>query len=168
MSDQIKQIQASYHPIEDRILFRLHTQQRQCLQAWITRRFLNLLIPALQGQHPQTGEAIVGNTHPAEHALRQEKAQLEGDFEQHYEAPDEMEYPLGETPILLSKMTFRNLNSAEAQLVLEPEEGAGIQLNYNPELTGVLLKILAKALNKADWRLALDPLMELPENMTLQ
>jgi hypothetical protein len=168
MSDQIKQIQATYQPIEDRILFQLHTQQQQCLQAWITRRYLKLLIPALQGQHPQTGEAIVQNEHPAERQLRQEKAQLEGDFDKPYEEPENLEHPLGNSPILLAKMTFRNLDSPTPQLVLEPEEGAGIQLGYNPELMGVLLTVFGKALNNSDWTLDLEPLLDLPDNITLQ
>lgn len=168
MSDQIKQIQATYQPIEDRILFQLHTQQQQCMQAWITRRYLKLLIPALQGQHPQTGETIVQHQHPAERQLRQEKAQLEGDFEKPYEEPENLEHPLGDTPILLAKMTFRNLDGPEPQLALEPDEGAGIQLGYNPELMGVLLKVLSKALTKADWSLDLEPILDMPDNFTLQ
>ncbi|MDX1796981.1 MAG: hypothetical protein R3219_09665, partial [Hydrogenovibrio sp.] len=59
MSNQIKQIQANYHPVEDRILFKIHTDNQQIFQAWITRRYLKLLMPVLQGQHPETGKPLM-------------------------------------------------------------------------------------------------------------
>jgi hypothetical protein len=33
---------------------------------------------------------------------------------------------------------------------------------------GVLLKVLSKALTKADWSLDLEPILDMPDNFTLQ
>ncbi len=57
MADTIQQLQASFNPVEDRLLLKLHTGNQK-LQAWITRRYLTLLIPTLQGIHPVTGNAL--------------------------------------------------------------------------------------------------------------
>lgn len=166
MSNSIKQIQASYHPVEDRILLKLHTGQ-QSLQAWITRRYLKLLIPAIQGIHPKTGDAMFEPKKQAVSEMQSQQVQSQGNYEKPYEEPKEIEQPLGEAPILLAKMTFKNLNSENPEILLEPEVGAGLALSYSPMLLGALHKILGQTLEKTDWMLELAPIMELPKQTTV-
>lgn len=168
MPNQIKQIQASYHPLEDRILFKLHTDGQQKIHAWMTRRYIKLLIPILQGQHPKTGEPMLQDSQQVIEQMAQDKAQMDSDFESEYVEPESAETPLGETPILLAKITFKGLTTDNPQLLLEPEQGSGISLSYNAQLTGTLIKLFSFALKKADWSLELTPILELPENTTLQ
>lgn len=168
MTDQIKQLQARYDPLEDRILFKLHTENQQRLQAWITRRYLRLLLPTLQGQHPQTGQSILPQKSLAMHQAASEKSQIEADYETRYQEPEQIHNPLGEAPILLTKLTLKGLETATPHLVLEPEVGLGIQMGYQAELMGSLVKIFYQAIEAADWQLNLDPLLSSPETMTLQ
>lgn len=168
MTNQIKQIQASYHPLEDRILIKLHTDQQQKIHAWMTRRFVKLLIPALQGQHPKTGQPMLDNAEQMTQEIEQQKAQMGTQFDSDYDEPEFAEAPLGEDPILLAKITFKGLGSEYPQLLLEPETGSGISLSYNAQLTGTLLKLFTQALKQSDWSLELKPILELPENTTLQ
>ncbi|BBP42405.1 hypothetical protein [Thiosulfativibrio zosterae] len=167
MPSSIQQIQASFDPIEDRILLRLHTGD-QSLQAWLTRRYTQLLIPALQGQHPKTGAPLLPAKQHAMAQMSSQKMQQEGNFDSPYQEPETVEKPLGEVPILLAKMTFKDLEGDNPQIVLEPDQGKGIALSYRPELTGALSKILQQAILKADWQLVLDPILQLPEQVTLQ
>jgi hypothetical protein len=172
MSHQINQIQASYNDSEDRILLKIKTLNEQVYLAWMTRRFVSLLLPLLHGKHPTTGEALFDEQTTMMHQTEKQQTQLEGDFGTAYEAPENAEYPLGERPILLAKMTFNTLNKTQPeeqpQLILEPEQGAGIVLPFNAELMGALLKILAQVIDQADWALQLAPIIEMPAEVRLQ
>lgn len=148
MSSQIKQIQAHYLPVEDRILLKIHTDEQQVFHAWLTRRYLKLLLPVLQGQHPQTGEAISNtNRNPAE-----DNSSEEPQFDQPYQPPESADFPLGEAPILLSRMTFKGFDTDFAELILEPEEGPGISLSYQPKFITALLTIIQQTIESADWQ----------------
>ena len=168
MTDQIKQLQARYEPLEDRILFKLHTENQQRLQAWITRRYLQLLLPTIQGQHPETGQSILSQKSSAIYQAASEKGQLEADYNAPYQEPEQVSEPLGNRPILLTKLTLKGLETAKPQLVLEPEVGAGIQLSYQAELMGALIKVFHQATEAANWQLNLDPILSMPESSTLQ
>lgn len=164
MSNQIKQIQAHYLPVEDRILLKIHTDEKQAFHAWLTRRYLKLLLPALQGQHPQTGETIFN----ADSSLNSvEQASNSPQFDQPYNAPEGAEFPLGEAPILLSKMTFKGFDTDFPQLILEPEEGSGIALSYQPEFVKALLTLIQQAMENADWQFD-SFIHQAPEINTLQ
>ena len=172
MSQQINQIQASYNASEDRILLKIKTLNEQVYLAWMTRRFVSLLLPLLHGKHPTPGKELFDEQTTMTHQAQKQQTQLEGDFGTAYETPENPEYPLGELPILLAKMTFQNLNQLlpdePSQLILEPEQGAGIVLPFNAELMGALLKILAQVIEQADWALRVVPIIEMPTDSRLQ
>jgi len=168
MSDTVNQIQASYNPAEDRILLNIKTNHERVYQAWITRRFMKLLIPVLHGQHPASGKALFDERTSLIQQAEKEKNQLIGDFETAYEGPEDPDYPLGEDPILLTKITFKDIYSEKAVLVLEPEESQGIVLPYRAELLGPLIKIFSQALKAAEWALALEAILDVPEAASLQ
>ncbi|WEJ62608.1 hypothetical protein [Thiomicrorhabdus lithotrophica] len=168
MSDKINQIQASYHPSEDRILLKIKTLNEQVYLAWITRRFMQLLIPVLHGQHPTSRKSLFDDKKSQLQQLDTEKTQLVGDYESEYKVPESPDYPLGEAPILLAKITFKDIYSDKAQLVFEPEKGQGIILPFHADLLGPLIKIFSQALHSADWALDLDPILEVPQETRLQ
>lgn len=172
MSHKINQIQASYNDSEDRILLKIKTLNEQVYLAWLTRRFVSLLLPLLHGKHPTTGDALFDEKTTMTHQAEKQQTQLDGDFGTTYESPENAEYPLGELPILLAKMTFNTQNPAQPdeppQLILEPEQGAGIVLPFNPELMGAMLKILAQVIDQADWALQVAPIIEMPAELRLQ
>ena len=172
MSYQINQIQASYNATEDRILLKIKTLNEQVYLAWLTRRFVSLLLPLLHGKHPTTGEALFNEQTTMIHQAEKQQTQRHGDFDTAYETPENPTYPLGETPILLAKMTFKNLNQVvedeRPKLILEPEMGTGIILPFNPELLGAMLKILAQVIEQADWALQMAQIIEMPTESRLQ
>ena len=129
---------------------------------------MRLLIPALQGQHPQTGEALFSSEQSIANQMRSEAAQVEGDFDTGYQEPEAPEFPLGQEPILLTRITFKELGSDHPELNLEPESGPGIGLPFQPDVLGILLKIFSQALNSANWQLDLEPILQLPKDSRLQ
>ncbi len=150
MSDQLDQIQADYVPLEDRILLKLRAGNK-LYRAWLTRRYLSLLLPVLQGVHPQTQERFAPP--PAM------EPELDERFAPQKEAPLEtlaeqaiLEYPLGEAPILLTEVSFQaGEGETPGQLVLKPQQGQGIVLPFTPEMNHLLLKLLLQTLENTDW-----------------
>ena len=170
MTNQINQIQATYNIYEDRIRLSIKTEDGQIFNAWLTRRFLGLLLPVLHGQHPTTSEALFEDkaTSASAETSSPDTTQANTDFNQPYEEPINAKYPLGKAPLLLTKITFKDLGGLGAQFMLEPETGSGFQLPFNPELLTALLKILSQALQAANWQLDLNTILEMPTDMRLQ
>lgn len=164
MSDQINQIQATFNTIEDRILLKFKTLNEDIYLAWLSRRFCKLLLPVLQGRHPQTDQQLIDTPEQMERDFQQEKAQVEGDYSSPYQAPEAPNYPLGEEPILLAQITFKDLHGEHPSIRLEPNKGKGLVLPYHPELLGPLLKILNQALKKTDWDLGDELLYQMPSD----
>ncbi|BBP47093.1 hypothetical protein THMIRHAS_24660 [Thiosulfatimonas sediminis] len=167
MSDQINQIQATYQPLEDRILLKFKTLNDHVYLAWVTRRFCKLLLPSLHGLHPSTGDYLFDHDETAQNDQRKEQRQQQGDFLSDYEPPENPEFPLGEDPVLLAKIRFQDLHKPSlAAFMLEPNQGKGLVLPFHPDLTGPLLKILNQALDNADWNLGQD--LSIPKSQMLQ
>lgn len=166
MSDQINQIQASFDSVEDRILLKFKTNNEAIYLAWISRRYCKLLLPVLHGRHPSTGEKILHTPTSLEREFEQQKAQLEGDYSSPYHKPENPSYPLGEEPILLTQISFKNLNSDSPSISLEPNNGPGLLLPFHPQLLGPMLKILTTAIEKTDWNLGDEILYQLPSSET--
>ncbi len=167
MSDTVSQIQASYHPAEDRILLNIKTLNEHVYLAWITRRFMKLMIPVLHGQHPTSGKALFDEKTSMVQQAKKEQTHLQGDYQSAYKVPENPSYPLGEKPILLAKITFKDIYTDKGSLVLEPEKGQGIILPYHPDLLGPLIKIFGQALASSDWALEIDPILDVPEQANL-
>ncbi|WP_319380636.1 hypothetical protein [Thiomicrorhabdus sp.] len=168
MPDSIHQMHATYHAVEDRILLKIKTHNQCLYQAWLTRRFISLFLPALHGKHPNKPEMLLEESTPTsemeEDILEIFSALMQAPFEE----PEVPEFPLGEEPLLLSRMTFENLDTPEARWILEPEDGNGIELPYHPNLLTPMLQIMNKALLKADWQLNLEPILEMSHGSRLQ
>lgn len=171
MNNTVKQLQASYNMAEDRILLKLRTDESQ-FQAWITRRYMQLLIPALHGQHPTTKESLLPEKTRQMHSMQTQSASETFEKQRaekvEYETPEDVEEPLGSDPILLAKLTFRGLESDNPTISFEPDSGKGFNLSFQPQITSALVQIFSQALAKSDWGLNIDPILDVPEQVTLQ
>lgn len=163
MTDAISNVQATYEPLEDRILLNITTQDHAVYSAWITRRYLKLLLPALQGNHPRTlkpllSEEALGFLHSAEIEVDPRSPIFEP-----YQETDETYFPLGETPVLLTKIAFKSLNSDKPLMEMNPEAGAGFEIPFEASVLKLLTNILQQALPRASWDLEMDLTLNLPE-----
>ncbi|HID00252.1 MAG TPA: hypothetical protein EYP05_02775 [Piscirickettsiaceae bacterium] len=151
MGDQLEQIQTDYIPVEDRILLKLRSGN-QLYRLWLTRRYVGLLLPVLQGVHPQTGERFSDPPAVDPQLDEQFTPQKEAPLEQQAETV-RLEYPLGEEPVLLTEISFQAPSSqhAQGQLVLKPQRGEGIVLPFSPTMNHLLLKLLLQTLKNTDW-----------------
>ena len=69
----ISQIQMRYVPLEDRVLLRLNTSDQDEFRFWLTRRFVVMLISALQAHKAADPDVSAAPAGDAREAVRQFK-----------------------------------------------------------------------------------------------
>lgn len=162
MSQAIKQLQLSYHNTEDRILLSIATPTNQVMKAWITRRYVKILLPALQGLNPETLKPIV------EMSAHVSSEDNDYKLNETFNEPVDADYPLGKEPIVLNSLRFVKQDKPMPRLALEPKSGSSILLNLYPPFVRALQSQLASAIYKADWQLDLDPMVGFASSHRLQ
>lgn len=153
------QINLTYLAVEDRLLMRINTKERQEFRFLMTRRYTGLLWHALTQlfapRPPQ--EAAPAVMDPLVEATKQEikHQQLvsQSDFKTEYQASDYL--PLGEAPILLFGVGIRPAPNGEPMLCMHPEKGDGIEIVINEPIAHSICQLVLDTTTRADWRLPL-------------
>jgi hypothetical protein len=154
----LRQLNANYVALEDRIRLSLTTQDGNEFRFWLTRRYFLLLWQAL-GRivtvFAELGAAGDPLRRSAMAGYAEAQAMNRADLRTPYAGGTN--FPLGESPVLLSRITVGEITAAGTQpLTLRPEQGAGIDLALNEELAHVLCNLLRQAAVTAEWGLSLD------------
>ncbi len=152
---KIEQIQIKFVPVEDRLLMRVAGDEGLEFRFWLTRRFVKMIWPAL-GNALQLSPTIQTQASPIAQrevlAFEHEKAVSDADFNTPYkETPKTL--PLGDEPILLSKMQLRRNPDGAFTMSLGPESGAGIDLAINNKLLHSVAELIANGAQLAQWEL---------------
>ena len=155
-------MQMTFVPVEDRILFRVGVADRTRAEFrfWVTRRYSQVfwqgLLSMLKSQQPKTSTEKLPDAPSQGGALSVEhqKAVADADFQTAYE--ESQVFPLGEVPILLSRVAVRNHDERGQMLCLHPQEGQGLEVALNAQMLHSLCKLLAESVAKANWDLNLD------------
>ena len=163
MTDSISNIEATYEPLEDRILLNITTQDHAVYSAWVTRRYLKLLIPALHGNHPRTLKPLLSQEALGLMHLPMNDIDPRSPIFEPYEISDDATFPLGEEPILLTKIAFSGLNTDKPLMEMNPDFGSGFEIPFEGSVLKLLLNVLQQALPRADWDLEINSTFNLPE-----
>lgn len=153
---QLEQFSASYDSGQDRLMLRIRSNDDAEYRFWITRRYLALLWPLLMKMADdfsarKTSDPLARNT-LAE--LAHGEAVGKADFASQYR--EGSQFPLGEEPILLARITVKPLHGDTQTLTLLPLQGQGINLDLDERLVHVLARLLQQAAVAAEWGLTLD------------
>lgn len=157
---QMHQMQLSYVPTEDRILFRLNTKARQEFRFWMTRRYVGVLwatlaklvadsdAPPPEQDEPEipTKDALIEST---KKEIKHKEMVAKSDFETQYQESTYL--PLGEEPALLFSVGVKPHPSGQALLCMHPQKGQGIELLLNDQILHSLCKLLVDTSGKAGW-----------------
>ncbi len=153
---KIQQIQIKFVAVEDRLLLRVSSSDQVECRFWMTRRFVNLIWPALQqalADTPRIQTQVSAEVKKELLAFEHKKAVRDSDFNTPYkESPKSL--PLGEQPILLAKMQLRKSESGEIVMALAPEQGPGIDLALTASLLHSLTELISNASHIAEWALS--------------
>lgn len=157
MTQKIQQMQIRFVPVQDRLLFRLQTTDRNELRFWLTRRYVRLLWQVLRqmldGTHsgtdtdPLTKEAVLSFEH--------EQALAKMDFATPYQERSEVHRPLGDEPVLVARIQVKPGQGNTQVLCMLPEQGQGVEIVLDSVWLHSLCKILVGAVKKSDWDLEL-------------
>lgn len=163
---RINQIQIRYAPVEDRIVLRLNTEDSSEFRFWITRRYAKILSASLM-KLLSSSEAIQEHkeqvVQEAVMSFQHEEAISKADFAKTFQAqPKSM--PLGNIPVLLSKLTVKQTDDGNPMLCMYPEQGQGIDLALQLQLLHSISKLFADALKASEWGLD----FSLPVNDSVQ
>ncbi len=156
--NRIHQMQMSFVPMEDRILFRMSTANKEEFRLWLTRRYVKLLWQVLQDMlNRATLEHIAPTANPlAREAIKSfehQRAIANTNFSSQYEEALDMKRPLGATPVLVSRIRVHNTEDSGPVLSMHPEDGHGIEIVMNEQLLHSFIGLLVKTLTTTDWNL---------------
>lgn len=154
----LQQLNLSYNPGEDRLLFRMIAGvDSECTEysIWLTRRFVRLLWEALDRFLEQglAADMSLPDGVEAVKQFQQEAALSKADFATPYRGENVMQKPLGEQPILVTKLQIKKQQSGQYTLSLQSDRGVGINLGITEMVVHSLRKIIIETVTKAQWDL---------------
>jgi hypothetical protein len=153
----LERITVEFSPEEDRLLVRVYFSGSAEVLLSLTRRLVKRFWPVLlqmaqskpdiQVQpNPEARKAMVGFEH--ERALKEVK------FTKAVKEPDR-EHPLGDAPMLVTRIRARRNDKGLTVLSLLPREGNGVDLTLGDNLLHGLMKLIQDTAAKAEWDLQL-------------
>ncbi|MDB9823025.1 hypothetical protein OAC89_04915 [Deltaproteobacteria bacterium] len=156
MSQKILQMQMAFVPVQDRLMFRLRTTNRAEFKLWFTRRYVKLLWQSVQRMLTNTQSGIIADsqTKQAMISLQHEEALANVDFKTQYREEKEIDRPLGNEPVLVSKIQVKPGPGDDTQvLCLQPEKGNGLEIVFDSTLLHTFCKLIEESVQKTDWDL---------------
>lgn len=150
----IQQLQMSYSAEEDRVLLRINTTDQEEFRFWLTRRYCQLIIQALNAHRSADPDVSAQATPVARQAVeefKQEAAISQGNFDQAFQ--EASSFPFGEAPALAQKLKYK-VDSGLLALTIEPGSGNGITIKLDSKLNYNVAKLLQGAISAGEWPLA--------------
>ena len=152
----------SHSAEEDRLLLRISTQDKAEFQFWLTRRFVNVLWPALitvmEMGNPAAKKNLMPGAKKAVMAMEHQEAVAAADFTKpHDEGNKDLTPGTGDSrePLLVIGGSVSRGKSGTTGLVLKTRNNAEIKVSLNKELLHALCKLLIETTTKAGWDLGL-------------
>jgi len=152
------QINIEYNSIEDRLLLRISGKEsdKGCVEyrSWITRRFVNVFIKAID---KLVEDGLAGDMQVSPDALeamkkfQQEAALAKADFSTSYGADSENCTLIGEVPFLVSILKVKKKSKNKYILSLLTSENAGINITADTDLIHSIRKLLLASVKNAGW-----------------
>jgi len=159
---KLHQIQIRFEPEQDRLLLRVNTQTGAELRYWLTRRIVKRLLPVLSRTLESADEKVVTQPTPearkAVSEFRREEALSQSDFSKPFQE-QATHTPLGEEPILVSKVSIRRTEQG-LLLRLFPKDGQALNLMLQERVLHTLCELIRRGVRLADWDLEVGPAPE--------
>jgi hypothetical protein len=154
---RLNQIKIEFVPEHDRLMMRLATDNGAEVLLWLTRRCIKRLWPLLMNMAQAAPEIALQPNPEARRALlgfQHDRAVRAADFSKPYEEIVR-ERPLGQNPLLISRIQPRRDQQGRQVLGLLPTVGQGVHVTLDENLLHGLVKLIQNAAARADWDLEL-------------
>jgi hypothetical protein len=160
---KIHQIQMAFDKVQDRVLMRLSTTDKAEFRFWLTRHYVKRLWEVLLKmieRDPSTAAYKDESVRRAMIEFQHENIVRGGEFSKKFEEGSGS-MPLGDAPLLLSRIAGKQSVDGAQVLCMHPENGQGIDLAVNAQLLHMISKLISDAVVRSDWDLtfAIDPNM---------
>jgi len=132
---------------------RINQIQMSEFRFWITRRYAKILAVSLMKllhSSEDIQEHKEEEVKKAVMSFKHEEAVSQADFAKSFQAQPKS-LPLGNAPVLLSKLTVKKTPDGKPMLCMYPEQGQGIDLALQHQLLHSISKLFADALQASDW-----------------
>lgn len=149
----IHQMQISFVAQQDRLLFRLNTTDHAEFRFWLTRRYVKLLWTALLQQLEAAQPYQNPDIRATVAAFQHQQIVETSDFKTAYREPETKHFPLGEEPILVSRLQFKRTPQGSQILCMHPDKGQGLEIGVDNRLMHSLCNLLSQCLKSTDWDL---------------
>ena len=157
-SQNLKQLNILYIPIEDRLLFRVRSGSNTEFRIWFTRRFSDILMKFLtENMQKYGGAEAIAFSNDTQQAIQQ------GALEKKYQEPQEPEYPFGENGFIAGQLKSATGKSGSIHIQILPKKGKGMNLKLDKNLLFMLHNLLVQGIDHAKWNLNYEN--SLPENI---
>lgn len=143
MANGIAQFNIQFDALEDRLQLRVLSTNDEEIRLWLTRRYVRLLLKALDDKF---GASQSGSEQARSNAEQ---------FSDPYMGTNETQLPLGDAPQLVSRIALQDKDEGNVTLLLgqEIEGGMQIELGLNRQLVASLQAMLIEAASTAEWDL---------------
>jgi hypothetical protein len=157
MADSLHQMTAEYVPAQDRILFRVNTQDKLEYRVWLTRRLVrNLWGVAVKSfeAKPEVTEQARPQVKQAMMSMQHQQAVQSSNFKQKHDT-DTMPAPESETPLLAVATQITQVNDTTIRLTFVTAERKAVNLQLNEDMLHAVCHIMQAAADRAGWDLQL-------------
>ena len=156
MTSALHQITMSHSAEDERLLLRISTTEKNEFRFWLTRRFVQVLWPALitaiEQEDLKGKRDLMPAAKKAVMAMQHQQAVGASDFTHKH---DEDSKNLTPDPLLVVGGSVTPGKTGLTALVLKTHAGAKIKLSLNKGLLHALCKLLIETTMKANWGLDL-------------
>lgn len=163
---RIERMHMEYVAAEDRIRLRVRTGDPAEVRCWLTRRFTRHLWQALEKAMADDPDLATAAT-AEERSTRLARKHTQANARSPARADDETatdrgeslaELPLGEDPILLTRVRVRRTERGHKLSLLPADDHAqGLHIDMDETLLHRITALLARAATRTDWGLELEP-----------
>jgi len=149
----IKQLNASYVPEEDRVLFRFTTLENQEYRLWLTRSVIKEILSI----GVQASVAVLAKEHTPEQAkaIAQFKQKTNAENAQFTTFEPAANFPIGGVPLLVHQCKL-SLQAEQMTLQFELPKGQVIGLKLTEEMISQMRILLQTIAMRANWGLVRD------------
>jgi hypothetical protein len=161
----IHQISIDHDPLEDRVLVRMNTQNKELVEVWLTRKISLQLLPALEKLNVE----LLNRQKDINRPLNDEQSKLHmADLihqqtleNSNFSTPfEQLKDPLtGPRPLLVTNLQATLLDNAGLKLDLSEkikDNERMLELTLDKDLLQGFKHLLFKAIEISEWKLALD------------
>jgi hypothetical protein len=150
---KINQVNFTYSPLEDRLLFRLNTTSKVEFRMWLTRamslKLLGFLNQAVKQSIAREQPAMPASALDTLGEFRREAAIAKADYESAF-SPEAQAFPLGPNAVLVAGIVVDSGKPAPV-LIFKLATGQEVNISLDHDLGAAISKLLTTVLESLDW-----------------